>query len=404
MPSTPFDARTQRPTTRLTQAGRNESLCRGAVNVPVVHASSIGFPSVAAYEAAEKDRFNGLFYGRYGTPTAFALEEAVAEMEGGYRALAVPSGVAAISLAILSLVKPGDHILVVDSCYGPTRGFCEGYLKELGVETTYFPAHLGGSISGLLRPNTRLVFGESPGSGTFEVMDLQAISGTLKGTEVALVIDNTWATPCFLRAFDHGVAFSIHSATKYIGGHSDLMMGLVVADEAHYEPLRRTAAFLGLCVGPDDCYLALRGLRSLRARLEMHQRNALAVARWLEARGEVARVLYPALESAPGHAIWRRDFSGASGLFSFELAEPDPARLTAIADGLELFCLGASWGGYESMVLPVKAPRSCGPAPVEGAILRLHIGLEDPADLIADLEQALTRAVSWQSRPRQAAQ
>lgn len=397
MPSPPREAGVAGPgalragdATRIAHAGQRPQDYHGAVNVPVYHASSIGFPTVAAYEAAEAKRFECVFYGRYGSPTSFALEEAVAELEGGYRAIAVPSGVAAISLSLLALAGPGDHLLVADCAYGPTRSFCEGKLRELGVETTWFDPALGAGIAALIRPNTRAVFLESPGSGTFEIQDVPAIAGAAAGPGVPVLIDNTWATPCFFKPFEKGVAVSIHSATKYIGGHSDLMMGLIVTDRAHYERIRRTTAHFGQCVGPDDCYLALRGLRSLAARLAMHQAHALRVASWLQTREEVAAVLYPALPAAPGHDLWRRDFLGASSLFAIELARQVPqAAAYRFIEALRHFCLGASWGGYESMVMPVQAERACSSWKDRGPLVRLHVGLEDPDDLIADLAQGL---------------
>ncbi|MGQ0663021.1 MAG: cystathionine beta-lyase [Pseudomonadota bacterium] len=379
--------------TILAHSGRHPQQYGGAVNPPVVRASTILFPTVAAYEAAGVDKFTGLRYGRFGTQTTFALEEALVALEGGHRAMVLPSGLAAIAGAITAFVKPGDHLLMVDTAYWPTRHFCDTRLVRQGVETTYYDPSMGARIEALFRPNTRLVFCESPGSLTFEVQDIPAISAAARRRGIPVLADNTWPTPYFFPAFARGVDVSIHAATKYIVGHSDVMLGVIVANEATWRTVRTHVAEYGYAASPDDCYLALRGLRTLGVRLKQHFANALLVAGWLRGRPEVARVLYPALEGDPGQGLWRRDFSGATGLFAAVLApQPKPA-VEAMLNGLRLFGIGASWGGYESLVLltyPQKS-RTATAFPAAGPVVRFHIGLEDPEDLIADLEAGFAR-------------
>jgi cystathionine beta-lyase len=382
-----------RDETLLGHAGNHPAENHGIVNPPVYHASTVLFPSVAALEAAVRDKFAQVYYGRLGTPTTFALEEAVAALEGGDRALALPSGLAAIVATLTALLKAGDHLLMVDSVYEPVRTFCDRTLARFGIETTYYDPHVGAGIAELITPATRIVYVESPGSLTFEVQDIPAIAAAAHAAGALVVMDNTWATPLFFKSFRHGVDVSIHSATKYIGGHSDLMLGLVVAKEPLGRTIKTSAHAMGYAAAPDDCYLALRGLRTLSVRLRRHQETGLTLARWLQGRPEVARVLHPALPEDPGHALWRRDFTGASGLFGVVLNPYPKEAVAAMLDGLRLFGMGFSWGGYESLILPVK-PETCRTATrwdAPGPVLRLHAGLEDPADLIADLEQGFER-------------
>jgi cystathionine beta-lyase len=382
-----------RKDTILAHSGRAKER-PGPINVPVYRASTVAFESVEATERATRSRFDGLYYGRFGTPTTFALEETVARLEGGYRAIAVSSGLAAITATMTAFAKSGDHILVPDSVYGPVRHLCDTVLDGLGITTTYYDPLIGARIEELFRPNTRLLYMESPGSLTFEVQDVPALLAVAREHGIATAIDNTWATPYYFAAVAAGVDVSVHSGTKYIGGHSDLLLGMIVTNEAVYEKVRSTVVALGFSIAADDAYLALRGLRTLAVRLERHNASGLAVARWLAGRPEVARVLHPALPSNPGHEFWKRDFSGASGLFSFVL-KPDftDESVRAFIDGLELFSIGYSWGGYESLALlaHVERLRTATKWSEPGAVIRLHIGLEDPQDLIADLEAGFGR-------------
>jgi cystathionine beta-lyase len=331
-------------------------------------------------------------YGQLGTPTTFALEQAIAAIEGGYRAMLLPSGLAAVTAALQAVLAQGDHLLMVDTAYASTRRFCDATLSRFGITTTYYDPLIGDRIAELIRPNTRVVFLESPGSMTFEVQDVPAIVRVAHATGLIVLMDNTWASPYCFRAMAHGVDVSIQAATKYIGGHSDVMLGTITTTEVLYERLRSTVAELGFCVSPDDAYLALRGLRTLGLRMERHGRSALRVAQWLETRGEVARVIYPALPRDPGHALWRRDFVGASGLFGVMLHPTPTPKVHAMLDALQLFGLGVSFGGFESLAIPMHPAecRSATPWTWTGPYLRLHIGLEDPDDLIADLAQGFT--------------
>jgi len=377
--------------TKLTHTGRGEDW--QLVNAPVARASTILFPTLREFEEnGNADRFTGLHYGLHGTQTAFALADALTSLEGGYRTALVPSGLAAITVALLACVKQGDHVLVADCCYGPVRRFCELHLARFGVSTTYFDPAIGSGIEALFRPETRAVLCEAPGSLTFEMQDIPAIAAVAHRHDAAVLLDNTWATPYFFDAMAHGVDLSIQAGTKYIGGHADVMIGSVaVREERWWKPLRDVIADYGYSVSPDDCYLALRGLRTLGARLRTHQANAIEVARWLEKRPEVARVLYPALPSDPGYAIWKRDFTGASGLFGVDLKAPSRPALEVFVDSLQLFGIGSSWGGFESLVVPAVFKRTASKSPFLHHAMRLHIGLEDPQDIIADLEQALNK-------------
>jgi len=382
--------------TKLIHKGRNPPENHGIVNPPVYHASTVTHATVADYEASSKNPFDGVHYGRTGTPTTFALEDAVTELYGGHRTVALSSGLAAISVTLLALLKSGDHILVADNVYGPARvRTCDGLLARAGVDVTYFDPAQG--IGGLVKPETKVVYFESPGSLTFEMLDVGKISAEAKAAGALAIIDNTWASPYFFQPFDHGVDIVIEAATKYIGGHADAMSGVVtVSTPEQFQMVKWTANALGNCPGPDDCYLALRGLRTLSVRLERHYKNALKLAQWLQDRAEVDRVLYPALPSDPGHEIWKRDFSGASGLFGVILKDFSKDAVTAMLNGMAFFSMGDSWGGYESLMVPTDPDkiRTASQWKASGPSLRLHVGLEDPDDLIADLEKGLGRLTS----------
>jgi cysteine-S-conjugate beta-lyase len=384
------DAKDLKPDTRLVVAGRNSAENHGFVNPPVIHASTVLYPN-AADMVAHRARYT---YGRRGTPTSEALEDALRAIEGPHCAgvALVPSGAAAVSTALLAVVGAGDHILITDSVYRPTRVFADSILKKLGVETTYYDPLMGAGIDQLIRPNTRAVFVEAPGSQSFEMQDIPAIAAAARAKGAVVLTDNTWGTPLYFRAFDKGVDISIQAGTKYIGGHSDIMLGTISANAATFPKIKDTVNTLGLCVGPDDMYLALRGLRTLGVRLERHQKSGIEIARWLAKRPEVLKVMHPALESDPGHAIWKRDFLGASGLFSLVLRPAPEKAVHALLDSLRLFGMGFSWGGYESLVILFDCAgyRTATRWAPGGPALRFHIGLEDTGDLIADLEQGFS--------------
>lgn len=378
--------RGERPATRLAHAGRDPTRFAGFVNTPVFRGSTILFETVDGLQGGGGRTTT---YGRKGSPSIDALQDTIAELEGGARTLLTPSGLAAISATLLSLVGAGDHILVADSVYRPTRLFCDGVLARLGVETTYYDPLIGAGIDALLRPNTRLVFVESPGSQTFEMQDIPAIARHTGPRGIWLVADNTWASPLYCNPFRLDVDVSIQSATKYVVGHADALLGAITCTERASEQVTRGVQALGMTAGSEEVYLALRGIRTLGVRLERHWRSGLEIARWFATRPEVATVLHPALESHPGHAIWRRDFTGASGLFSIVLKPAPKPAVTAFLESLRLFGMGYSWGGYESLVVPfdVAAFRTATEWRSEGQGLRFHIGLEDTGDLISDLEQ-----------------
>jgi cystathionine beta-lyase len=376
-----------KPDTLLVTGGRDPFAYHGFVNPPVHHVSTVLYPT-AEDLLGHRGQYH---YGRRGTPTSEALEEAIAALEGPAckGVCLVPSGLAAISSALLSVAGAGDHVLVSDSVYRPTRILCDTVLRRLGVETTYYDPLIGSGIAGLIRPNTRAVFVEAPGSQSFEMQDIPAIATCAHAKGALVIMDNTWATPLYLRALDIGVDLSIQAGTKYLSGHSDVMIGSVSANAAAWPRLNETVGTLGLCVGPDDIYLALRGVRTLGVRLTRHQESGLRIARWLAARPEVLRVLHPALESDPGHSIWRRDFSGACGLFGIVLKPAPEAAIRSFLNALRLFGLGYSWGGYESLVIPFDCSeyRTATKWAPGGPTLRFHIGLEDVDDLVADLER-----------------
>ena len=388
--------RSRRMATTLVTAGRDPKSNYGFVNPPVYHASTVLYPSAEDY-VAHRARYQ---YGRRGTPTTDALELALQELEGPRCAgvALVPSGLAAISTALLAVVHSGDHVLVTDSAYGPTRTFCDQILTRLGVTTTYYDPLIGAGIADLLRPDTRAVYLESPGSQSFEMQDVRAIAAAAHAKGAVVLMDNTWATPLYFRPLDHGVDLVIQAGTKYIGGHSDLMLGTVSANASTVAALKNTVRYTGLHEAPDDTYLALRGLRTLGIRLDRHFESGIAVARWLEQRPEVLRMVHPALPSHPGHALWKRDFTGASGLFSMVLKPVPQQAYYAFLDTLELFGIGASWGGYESLAIPFDCTpyRTATRWEPGGPTVRFHIGLEAVEDLIADLERgfaALAAAV-----------
>jgi cystathionine beta-lyase len=375
------------PDTKIVTGGRDPMSYHGFVNPPVYHASTVLYPSAEDF-LAHRARYQ---YGRRGTPTTEALELALQQLEGPQCAgvSLLPSGLAAISTAFLAVVHAGDHVLVTDSAYGPTRIFCDQILTRLGVSVTYYDPLIGAGIGELIGPNTRLVYLESPGSLSFEMQDTAEIAKVAHSKGALVLMDNTWATPLYFRPLDHGVDLVIQAGTKYIGGHSDVMLGTISANAAILARLKNTVRYTGQCEGPDDVYLGLRGLRTLAIRLERHQKSAIAVARWLEQRPEVLRLLHPALPSHPGHAIWKRDFSGASGLFSMVLKPVPQKAYYAFLDSLELFGIGASWGGYESLAIPFDcAPlRTATRWQPGGPTVRFHIGLEAVDDLIGDLER-----------------
>ncbi len=376
-----------RPETELVAGGRDTVAQKGFVNPPVVRGSTVLYPT-----ADDIREHRGEFqYGRHGTPTTRALQQALIALEGPNCAgigLA-PSGLAAISTTLLAVLKAGDHLLVSDSIYRPTRHFCDSVLRRFGVETTYFDPLIGGGIAALFKPNTRAVFAEAPGSQSFEMSDIPAIAAAAHARDILVIDDNTWATPLYHRSLDQGVDISIQAATKYIGGHSDIMFGTIAANARAWPLVTDTIRALGVCAGPDDVFLAMRGLRTLAVRLAHHQASALEMARWLRARPEVARVLHPALEEDPGHAIWKRDFTGASGLFSVVLKPASDKAVDALLDTLTLFGMGYSWGGFESLVIPFDCSsyRTATTWAPGGPTLRFHIGLENLDDLKADLER-----------------
>lgn len=382
--------------TKLVVAGRSPETNFGIVNVPVYHASTVLYSSLSDLEQRHKERAEGkqvVSYGRMGTPTTWSLENAVAEIEGGYRCQVFPSGLAACAHALLAFLKAGDHILVTDSVYGPTRAYCDKVLKRFDVETTYYDPCIGAGISELIRPNTRVVFTESPGSQTFEMQDIPAIAEVAHKKGAIVMMDNTWASPLFYKPFEHGVDVSIQAGTKYVVGHSDVMMGTVTSTEEHWATLQAGANLSGQTAGPDDVYLAQRGLRTLSVRLKQHMENGLIVANWLQTRPEVHSVLHPALPDHPGHDLWKRDFLGASGLFSFRLNAVSKEAIASFMDHLELFGMGYSWGGYESLIIYADPShyRTATKWDNTNPLIRLHIGLEDPNDLMDDLKAGFNR-------------
>jgi cysteine-S-conjugate beta-lyase len=377
----------QKAETRLVTAGRDTKAQKGFVNPPVVHGSTVLYPTADDLHAHRGE----YQYGRHGTPTTRALQDVLMALEGPACAGVglAPSGLAAISTTLLSVLKAGDHLLVCDNVYRPSRNFCNGMLTRFGVETSYFDPLIGAGIETLFKPNTRAVLVEAPGSQSFEMPDIPAISAVAHAHGVLVIDDNTWATPLYHRSLDQGVDISMQAATKYIGGHSDIMFGTISANAKAWPQLAEGIRLLGVCAGPDDVFLALRGMRTLAVRLAQHYRSGLEMARWLATRPEVAKVLHPALESDPGHAIWKRDFTGASGLFSIVLKPVPQTAVDALLDTVKLFGMGFSWGGFESLVIPFDCDsyRTATKWSPGGPTLRLHIGLENVDDLKADLDR-----------------
>ena len=375
--------------TRLAHMGNDPHAYFGFVNPPVVHASTVLFRN-AEIMANRNQRYT---YGTHGTPTTDALTSAIDELEGSAGTVLVPSGLAAVALPLLGFVSAGDHLLITDSVYAPTRNFADSMLKRFGVDVEYYDPLIGSGISTLLKPNTKVVFTESPASNTFEMQDIPAIVEAAHAAGAIVLMDNTWATPLYFKALDFGVDVTIHAATKYPAGHSDVLLGTVSANEACWPRLHEAFRAMGCCAAPDDVYQVLRGLRTMGVRLDRHQQSTLEIARWLEKQPGVARVLHPALESHPGHAIWKRDFTGSSGVFSIVLDGGGTKQAHAFLDALEIFGLGYSWGGFESLAVPVYlGDRTIAKAPSEGAVIRLQIGLEDVEDLKADIAQGLAAA------------
>lgn len=379
--------------TELVTLGLAPESFGGIVNIPPCRASTILFNNLADFEAGERGEWPLPVYGRYGNPTQLALESALATLDGAEHAITFQSGMAAIASSLLAFVQSGDHVLIADTVYSPTRRFCDQELKKFNVEATYYDPAIGAGIAALMRDNTKVVYLESPGSLTFEVQDISAIAAEAKKRGAVVISDNTWATPLHFRPFEHGIDVSMHSATKYICGHSDVLMGVLTCNKAHYKTLLYTARNLGSGPSADDCYLALRGMRTMAVRMRRHQESTLQIATWLKGRPEVTEVYYPALPGAPGHALWKQYYTGACGLFSFQLQPVSHARLTAFINGLERFGLGYSWGGFESLIIPcnLNKIRTTGEWPHAGPLIRLHIGLEHPEDLQRDLDAALTR-------------
>ncbi|WP_379770607.1 cystathionine beta-lyase [Flaviflagellibacter deserti] len=373
------------PNTALVATGRDPLQQHGFVNPPTYRGSTVLYPN-AEDLFAHRNKYS---YGRRGSPTIDALTGAINELEGAAGTVLTPSGLSAVTTAMLSAVRAGDHFLVVDSAYNPGRHFCDTTLKDFGVETTYYDPLVGAGIADLIRPNTKAILTESPGSLTFDVQDVPAIVEVAHRAGVLVLMDNTWATPLFFKPLEHGVDISIQAGTKYISGHSDIMIGTVSANRDAWARLHNTHGNLGLTVGPDDISLALRGLRTMGIRLARHQETGFALARWLQSRPEVAQVMHPGLETDPGHAIWKRDFSGASGLFGFELREGySQADIERFLNSLTLYGMGYSWGGFESLIIPFDTRGRSLPSRFKGRTLRIHAGLEDVEDLIADLDRA----------------
>lgn len=383
-----------RENTKLVWAGRNPDQQAGLVNTPTYRGSTVLAGSMKEWEAKKARHAQGDLtagtYGRFGTPTHHALQEAMADLEGGYRSLLYPSGLAASANVLAGLLSAGDHVLYTDSGYSPTRNVLTQTLKRFGVQATAYDPLIGEGIAALMRPNTKVVFVESPGSETFEIQDIPAIANVAHAHGAWVVMDNTWATPLFFKPFDHGVDVSIQAATKYITGHSDALLGVATCNQKAWPLISKAWEDFGQTAGPDDVYLALRGLRTMKQRLKHHWSSGLKVAQWLQNRPEVEAVLHPALPSHPGHALWLRDFHGASGLFAISLKAETTEQVHAFIDHLQLFGLGLSWGGYESLAIPFNSHRELRTWPYQGQGIRIHVGLEDTDDLIEDLDRALT--------------
>ncbi len=376
--------------TLYAHAGSKPEAYHGAVNVPPHRMSTIVFNSYAEFEKVPNVPFS---YGRAGTPSSAAFEEAIAAIEGAAGSVSTSSGLSAIVVALMAFCTSGDHVLITDNCYGPSRKSCEEILRRFGIDVEYYPPMIGAEIEKLFRPNTKLVFMESPGSLTFEVQDIGAIVGAAKKAGIKTAIDNSWATPLFFKPLENGIDVSVMTATKYIGGHSDILLGVVSANAESFPAVKRVALMLGMCAGSEELYLGLRGLRTLNVRMRQHQENALLLAEWLAAQPEVKRVLHPALPSCRGHQNWKKYYTGSSGTFSIILHETDRHKIAAMLDGMKVFCLGFSWGGFESLLFPEQPQpiRTAEAWTEEGFSLRIHVGLEDVEDLKADLAAGLKR-------------
>lgn len=372
------------PQTRLIAAGREQSE-HGFISPAVYHGSTILLPDVDTF------RNRPYAYARRGTPTSKALEQAIAGLEGGYDAVITPSGLSAISTTLLAYLNAGDHLLVTDAVYSPARHFCDTVLKRLGIETSYFDPGIGSGIAAMIRSNTRLVYCETPGAQTMEIPDIPAIAAAAHDRGCLMMLDNSWSGGYYFRSFEHSCDISLQSATKYLGGHSDVMMGCVTTTKEAWAPLKAAYGAMGLCAGPDDIYLTLRGIRTLDVRLARHMSSAIRVAEWLRGRAEVDTVLHPALSNAPGNEIWKRDFKGSTGLFSIILKPCSDTALKALIDGFQLIGLGFGWGGFESLCSPFTPTRVATAWKAQGPAIRFHIGLEDPNDIIADLKDGFRR-------------
>lgn len=388
-----------KPATRLVEAGRRREWTQGIVNPPVWRASTVLYESIEQMHAVgSRDTHHTLYYGRRGTPTQWALADALNALEPGAEGTFLYcSGVAAIAAALLSVLKAGDELLLVDSAYEPSRAMARGLLKRFGITTRLYDPMIGAGIADLIGDKTRAIMMESPGSLTFEVQDVPAIVAAARARGIVTLLDNTWATPLYFPAIRNGVDLTILAATKYVVGHSDVMLGAATAGPGHFKALRDTSFQLGQVASPDDCWLGSRGLRTMGIRLAQHQQSALTVAKWLQSRREVAAVRHPAFSDCPGHNLFKRDFSGSSGLFSFVLKDADDAARAIFINALERFGIGYSWGGYESLAVPADPVRALSDPDPGGAFVRLHIGLEDPDDLIADLERGFAALESYRT-------
>lgn len=377
--------------TKIVHSGRSKKWTGQAVNTPVYHASTVLFDTVADLKyALQNFRNKIMFYGRRGTPTHFAFRDAMVELEGGHDCLVYPSGIAAINAALMSFLSSGDHLLMVDTAYGPTRALCNTVLKRMGIETSYYDPMVGEGIKDLIKENTKVIFTESPGSLTMEVQDIPAISKVAHEHDIILMLDNTYGNLINFSPYDHGVDLSVQAATKYIVGHSDAMLGTVTTTEKYWRRLQDNSYYMGQTAAPDDINLAMRGIRTIKTRIRQHEESALKIAKWLKSRPEVDLVLHPAFTDCPGHEIWKRDFNGSNGLFSFTLKSGNDEAITAFLDHLDLFKMGYSWGGFESLVMSFYDLKNERKLPLwndYGPLIRLHIGLEDADDLIEDLEQ-----------------
>lgn len=380
-------------TNALAHLGRNPAISGRAVNLPIYQSSTMLFDTLAEFEQAREERYEQgvLYYGRYGNPASFELEAMMAALEGGDGCISLSSGLTAVTVAIMAAAKAGSHVLVADNVYGPTRMFCDNVLTRYGVEVTYFDPMIGGGLSAMMRDDTSAVVFEAPGSGTFEVPDIRSIAAVARAQGAVSVLDATWATPVFCQPLNLGVDVVVHSGSKYLSGHADAMIGFIVCRSAHYSEMRKMALAFGDRAGANDIFLALRGLRTLELRMRRHQDSGMKVASWLAEQSAVARILHPAFESCPGHEFWQRDFSGAGGLFSVVLNPVGEDQVRSFIDGLKMFSVGLSWGGFESLALPVNpsSMRTATEWSAEGPLVRFNIGNEDPDSLIEDLGQAV---------------